>query len=68
MAREVVDRERRLKAQVQQLRIEIDEARAARNVAEITDTDFFRDLQEKASKLRLDGERPGGEEVPQWRS
>ena len=59
MAREVVDRERRLKAQVQQLRIEIDEARTARNVAEITDTDFFRNLQEKASKLRLDGEQPG---------
>ena len=68
MAREVVDRERRLKAQVQQLRIEIDEARAARNVAEITDTDFFRNLQEKASKLRLEGEQPGGEGVPQWRS
>jgi two-component system cell cycle response regulator len=56
MAREVYEREQRLKAQVQQLRIEIDEARAERKVAEITDTDFFRDLQEKASKLRLDGE------------
>jgi two-component system, cell cycle response regulator len=56
MAREVVERERRLKAQVQQLRIEIDEARAARQVAEITDTDYFRDLQEKARRLRIDGE------------
>ena len=56
MAREVVERERRLKAQVQQLRIEIDETRAARQVAEITDTDYFRDLQAKASKLRLDAE------------
>ena len=56
MAREVVERERRLKAQVQQLRIEIDEAKADRQVAEITDTDYFRDLQEKASKLRLDSE------------
>ena len=56
MAREVFERERRLKAQVQQLRIEIDEAKAAREVSEITDTDFFRELQEKASKLRLDGE------------
>jgi CheY-like chemotaxis protein len=60
MAREVVDRERRLKSQVQQLRIEIDEARAARKVAEITETDFFRDLQEKASQLRLDAEKNGG--------
>jgi hypothetical protein len=53
MAREVYEREQRLKAQVQQLRIEIDEARAAREVAAITETDYFRDLQEKASKLRL---------------
>ncbi len=60
MAREVFKREQRLKAQVQQLRIQIDEARAARKVAEITDSDFFRDLQEKASKLRLDGESTGG--------
>lgn len=56
MAREVVERDRRLKAQVQQLRIEIDEARAARKVAEITDTDYFRDLQQKAGRLRLDAE------------
>lgn len=52
MAREVFERERRLKAQVQQLRIEIDEAKAARTVEEITDTDYFRDLQEKATRLR----------------
>jgi two-component system, cell cycle response regulator len=56
MAREVFERERRLKAQVQQLRIEIDETKAARKVAEITETDYFRDLQEKASRLRLDSE------------
>lgn len=53
MAREVAERERRLKAEVQQLRIEIDEAKAARQVAEITETDYFRDLQEKAARLRL---------------
>jgi two-component system, cell cycle response regulator len=56
MAREVVERERRLKAEVQQLRIEIDEARASSQVDEITDTDYFRELQEKASSLRLDAE------------
>ena len=56
MAREVFERERRLKAEVQQLRIEIDEARAARKVAEITDTDYFRDLQERASTLRFDAD------------
>jgi CheY-like chemotaxis protein len=56
MAREVFERERRLKAQVQQLRIEIDETKAARQVAEITDTEYFRELQAKASRLRLDAE------------
>jgi len=56
MAREVFDREQRLKAEVKQLRIEIDEARATRQVAEITDTDYFRELQEKASSMRLDAE------------
>jgi two-component system cell cycle response regulator len=56
MAREVIERERRLKDQLQQLRIEIDEARAARQVAEITETDYFRDLQRKASSLRLGGD------------
>ena len=56
MAREVFERERRLKEQVQRLRIEIDEARAARQVAEITDTDFFRDLQAEGEQPRLDAE------------
>ncbi len=53
MAAEVRSREQRLKQEVQQLRIEIDEARAARQVAEITQTEYFQDLQAKAAKLRL---------------
>ncbi|MGH3147470.1 MAG: histidine kinase dimerization/phospho-acceptor domain-containing protein [Rubrobacter sp.] len=52
MAREVRAREQRLKQEVQQLRIEIDETRTARQVAEITETDYFRDLQSKADWLR----------------
>ena len=52
MAREVQAREQRLKQEVQQLRIEIDETRTARQVAEITETDYFRDLQRKADQLR----------------
>jgi HAMP domain-containing protein len=52
MAREVRAREQRLKQEVQQLRIEIDETRTARQVAEITETDYFRDLQRKADRLR----------------
>jgi two-component system, cell cycle response regulator len=53
MAAEVRSREQRLRQEVRQLRIEIDDARAARQVDEITQTDYFQDLQAKASKLRL---------------
>jgi CheY-like chemotaxis protein len=53
MAAEVRSREQRLKQEVRQLRIEIDDARAARQVAEITQTQYFQDLQAKASELRL---------------
>jgi DNA-binding response OmpR family regulator len=52
MAREVNAREQALKQEVRQLRIEIDEGRAATQVAEITETDYFRDLQRKANELR----------------
>jgi len=53
MAREVVDREQRLRSEVQHLRIEINAAQAAREVAAITDTDFFRQLEAKAEHLRF---------------
>ena len=53
MAREVYAREQRLKQEVRRLRIEIDERRTARQVAEITETDYFRDLQRKVDTLRL---------------
>lgn len=52
MAHEVAGREQRLRAQVGALRIEIDEARAARTVAAITETDYFADLQRRAADLR----------------
>ena len=52
MACEVAERERGLVRQVQQLRIEIDRVRTDREVSEITDTDFFRDLTERARTLR----------------
>jgi GAF domain-containing protein len=45
-------REQGLRAQIQQLRVEIDEARKAREVAEITETDHFRRLQQRAHRLR----------------
>jgi DNA repair ATPase RecN len=57
MAREVYAREQSLKQQVQELRIQIDEAKKAREVAEITETEYFRDLCAKAQRLR---QRRGG--------
>ena len=54
MAREVAAREHALEQEVHQLRIEIDARRAATQVAEITETDYFQDLQRKASALRAD--------------
>jgi len=52
MAREVYAREQRLKEEVQQLRIEIDEVRKAREVAEITDSGYFQNLRTKAKDAR----------------
>ena len=52
MVGEVRQRETRLKQEVQQLRIEIDESRKSRLVAEITETDYFALLQQKAAHLR----------------
>ncbi len=52
MAREVQAREQRLRQQVQELRIEIDQTRKAHQVAEITETDYFQQLQQKAQSLR----------------
>jgi two-component system cell cycle response regulator len=57
MARQVYAREQSLRRQVQELRVEIDEVKKARQVAEITETDYFRDLCAKAQRLR---QRSGG--------
>jgi CheY-like chemotaxis protein len=59
MAREVRVREERLTRQVQELRIEVDEAKKARAVAEITTTDYFRNLQLRAQQLRNRGGESG---------
>ena len=57
MASEIYVREQNLKRQVQQLRIELDDARQAQQVAEITETDYFQQLEDKAQDLRkiIDG-------------
>ena len=48
MGVEVAARERRLRAQVEQLVIAIDEERKAAQVAEITESDYFRELKARA--------------------
>lgn len=60
MAREVCAREERLEAQVRELKIEIDEARQAARVAEITNSDYFQDLRARAADLRraVEGGKP----------
>jgi CRP-like cAMP-binding protein len=52
MVRQVYMREQNLKRQVTELRIEIDEAKQAGQVAEITETEYFQELQKKARRLR----------------
>jgi len=55
MANEVQAREQRLKQEVQELRIQIDQVKKARQVAEITEAEYFQQLQESARRMR--GER-----------
>jgi transcriptional regulator with GAF, ATPase, and Fis domain len=50
--REARERETQLKKQIEALQIQIDESRTAKQVAEITETDYFQALRQKADKLR----------------
>ncbi len=52
MAHEVYAREERLKQQVERLQIKIDDAKKERQVAEITETEYFKTLRDKAERLR----------------
>lgn len=52
MASEVKAREEALRAEVRELRIEIDEARQTAKVAEITGSDYFQELRSRAADLR----------------
>lgn len=60
MAGEVRAREDRLRREVAELRIEIDEAKQAQRVAEITGSDYFQDLRGRAAELRrmVDPDKP----------
>ncbi|MGH7366594.1 MAG: response regulator [Candidatus Rokuibacteriota bacterium] len=52
MARQVAAREAELRKAIQVLRIEIDDAQKTRQVAEITETEYFQALRKKAGALR----------------
>ncbi len=52
MAREVYAREQKLKEQIKTLRIQVDKAKQAEQVAEITETEYFKELRNKVSDLK----------------
>ncbi len=52
MVNKVYEREQTLRKQVEELKIEIDEVRRRKDVGEIVETDFFRELQMKARDMR----------------
>lgn len=52
MLKEAKVREERLEQQIQALKIELDERRQAKKVAEITETDYFKKLSQQADDLR----------------
>jgi HAMP domain-containing protein len=52
MCREVYAREERLRQEVHQLRIEIDQVKQQRQVSEITESDYFQSLQARAKDIR----------------
>jgi len=52
MTEKVYQRELKLRLQVEKLKIEIDESKRSKQVEEIVETDFFRDLQSKADQMR----------------
>jgi GAF domain-containing protein len=52
MAQQVIQREEHLRREVEALTIQIDAAKQARQVAEITETDYFQHLKTRAKELR----------------
>lgn len=51
-ALKVREREEALKKQIQELKIEIDQQKLSKQVEEVTGSDFFRNLQDNAAKMR----------------
>ena len=65
MVDKVYTREQTLRRQVEELKIEIDEAKRSRQVEEIVETDFFRELQAKANRMRTRRMGDGQPESPE---
>jgi len=59
MASDVYERTGKLKSQVNQLIIKIDELRRKEQVDDVTESDFFNDLQKRANELRRKDQSPG---------
>lgn len=64
-ARQVAAREAQLRQQVEALRIEVDEFKRTQHVAEITDTDYFRQLQSQVRRLRRSSAAEASEGAPE---
>lgn len=58
MGRQVVRREKQLRTEIAELHIQIDSGRRQQQVDEITETDYFRNLRDTASKLRTRSKVP----------
>lgn len=52
LTQQFADRERKLIAQVEELKVQIDEARRAHEVAQLTDNEDFKGLRERAQAMR----------------
>ena len=52
MMNEVIARQQRLRQQIRDLKIQIDESRKTQDVQEIVETDYFQNLQDQARKIR----------------
>ncbi len=55
MAEQVQERTQKLKQEVERLKVEIDEVKRKKDVSDIVDSDFFKDLKSKARDLKTQG-------------
>ncbi len=58
MAEEIYAREQKLKQQIQSLQIQIDTEKQEQQVEEITESDYFRHLQERVKQIRQGSDAP----------